>query len=152
MQGKWLAGPQGSPLPSQVCVKGTGVPCKGTWGAVQGGMAGERWGCAWTSSHWSVCSSGPAVVLLLQMGCLGSARWAPCRTDPTSRSRLPCSSVCRMSCGISWHKVNRGVWGKSLRPCREGVCQNCLVALELSVVLLAQGPGWAEENGVKPRP
>lgn len=91
-----------------------------------------------------VCSSSPALFLLLQMGCLGNARWAPCRTDPTFRSHLLCSSVCRMSCGISWHKVSGGAWGKSLRPCREG-CQVELPSGPRTVCDPA-GPGWAEEE------
>ena len=99
-------------------------------------MAGERWSCAQRPSPQGVHPSGLAASPLLQMGCLGSARWAPCRTDPTSRSPLLCSSACRMSCGISWHKVKGGARGESLRPGGEGV----------SGVLLAQGPGWAEEG------
>lgn len=143
MQGKRLVGVQGS-HPSQGDVEGAGLLCR-IWGTMQGDMAGGGWGCAWSLSPQRVHPSGPTTASpLLQMGCLVSARWARCRTDPTSRSPLQCSSASRMSCGILWHKVKGGAWWEESQ--RGGVRQHCLAALELTGVLLAQGLGWAEKG------
>lgn len=72
-----------------------------------------RGGALWRAAGQEAGGAAPPIPpphlpALLQMGCLGSARWARCRTSPTFRSPPLCCSAYRMSCGTSWHKVRAG--------------------------------------------
>lgn len=105
--------------PQEVCVQGKcleapGGPCVPALSKAPGRTQGDS-GCAGGARQEKgapflcpgvfACPPCPIAPAVLQMGCLGSARWARRRTGPTSRSPPQCSSACRMSCGTSWHKV-----------------------------------------------